>query len=131
MLQSYLLAVWKWRQASSGIYYFEWKTRAASAQSLTRWQQAKLEITRGDHSIVGCLHHKYGCYSTRTSRSWWIAHSMQRQPRGCNNTNSLVSYLQCERKIDTAYQYHRTCVENVATETGSPLHFWRSSKWSN
>ena len=28
----------------------------------------------------------YGCYSSRTSRSWWIAHSMQRQRRGCNIT---------------------------------------------
>ena len=24
------------------------------------------------------------CYSSRTSRSWWIAHSTQRQPRGYN-----------------------------------------------
>ena len=27
----------------------------------------------------------YGCYSSRTSRSWWSAHSTQRQPRGCNS----------------------------------------------
>ena len=26
----------------------------------------------------------YGCYSSRTSRSWWIAHSTQRQGRGCS-----------------------------------------------
>jgi len=29
--------------------------------------------------------HIYGCYSPRTSRSWWIAHSTQLQPRGCNS----------------------------------------------
>jgi len=29
--------------------------------------------------------HMYGCYSSRTSRSWWIAHSTQRQRRGCNS----------------------------------------------
>ena len=27
----------------------------------------------------------YGCYSSRTSRSLWIAHSTQRQQRSCNN----------------------------------------------
>ena len=26
----------------------------------------------------------YGCYSSCTSRSWWIVHSTQRQRRGCN-----------------------------------------------
>ena len=31
--------------------------------------------------------HIYGCYSSRTSRSWQIAYSTQRQARGCNNIN--------------------------------------------
>jgi len=26
------------------------------------------------------------CCSSRTSRSWWITHSIQRQRRGCSNT---------------------------------------------
>jgi len=30
---------------------------------------------------------QYGCYSSCTSRSWWIAHSTQRQRRGCNTNN--------------------------------------------
>ena len=30
--------------------------------------------------------HIYGCCSSHTFRLWWIAHSMQRQPRGCNNS---------------------------------------------
>ena len=39
-------------------------------------------------SLYYCLFvpHIYGCYSSRTSRSWWIAHSTQGQPRGCNTT---------------------------------------------
>jgi len=47
---------------------------------------ALLEIT-----LSGPLYHClftpriYGCCSSRTSRSWWIAHSTQCQPRGCNN----------------------------------------------
>jgi len=28
----------------------------------------------------------YGCYSSGTSRSWWIAHLTQRQRRCCNRT---------------------------------------------
>jgi len=53
------------------------KAQAVSAQSFTLWQQATIEITRWDHSIIACWHHIYiiyGCYSLHTSRSWWIAH---------------------------------------------------------
>jgi len=32
----------------------------------------------------------YGCCSSRTFRSWWIAHSAQRQRRGCNNIPSFL-----------------------------------------
>jgi len=35
----------------------------------------------------------YGCYSSRTSSSWWIAHSTQRQPEGCNNIPSFLPGL--------------------------------------
>jgi len=31
----------------------------------------------------------YGCYSSRTYRSWWTANSAQRQRRGCNNPRVL------------------------------------------
>jgi len=30
------------------------------------------------------------CYSSCTSRSWWIAFSMQHQLRGCNNSPSFL-----------------------------------------
>ena len=38
-------------------------------------------------SLYYCLFapHIYGCYSSRTSCSWWIAHSTQRQRRGCSS----------------------------------------------
>jgi len=40
------------------------KSRTASAQSFTLWQQATIEITRCNHSIIACLHHLYiGVYS--------------------------------------------------------------------
>jgi len=46
-------------------------------------------------SLYYCLFapHIHGCCSSRTSRSWWIAHSTQRQPRRCHN--SLFSSLRC------------------------------------
>jgi len=35
------------------------KARAASAQSFTLWQQATIEITCRDHSIIACSRHIY------------------------------------------------------------------------
>jgi len=88
------------------------KARAASAQSFTLWvwwQQATIEIMRRNHSsrtlvimfnrsqvstgkdstpqsLYYCLFAPRisGCYSSRTSRSWWTAHLTQRRRRGCN-----------------------------------------------
>jgi len=56
-----------------------------------------------DHSpwsLYYCLFvpHIYECYSLRTSRSWWIPHSTQRQPRGCNTT--LGTGMLINRKFD-------------------------------
>jgi len=62
------------------------KTRAPSGQSFTLWQQATIEITWRDHSICLFAPHIYGCYSSCTSRFWWIAHSTHHQPRGCNKS---------------------------------------------
>ena len=33
----------------------------------------------------------HACCSSRTSHSWWIAHSMQHQRRGCNNIHLLFT----------------------------------------
>ena len=79
---------------------FAW---VASAQSFTLWWQAAIEITCHDHPSCTLLLHSivhitditrdymprslcycmfvpriYGCCSSRTSRLWWIARSMQR-----------------------------------------------------
>jgi len=47
---------------------------------------------------IACSCHIYWCYSSRTSRLWWIAHSTQRQPRGCNTTLGPVMLI--NRKFD-------------------------------
>jgi len=39
------------------------------------WRQQAIMV------IMAC-----GCYFSCTSRSWWIAHSTQRQRRGCSTT---------------------------------------------
>ena len=47
------------------------KSRAACAQSFALWQQATIEFTCHDHSIIACSPHVYvwRC-SSRTSRLW-------------------------------------------------------------
>jgi len=51
---------------------------SGSALSFTLWQEATIEIPRRDHSVIACSRHIYGCCSSSTSRSWWIAHSTTR-----------------------------------------------------
>jgi len=43
-------------------------------------------LTRSLYYCYYCLFapHVCGCYSSCTCHSWWIAHSTQRQQRGCN-----------------------------------------------
>jgi len=57
---------------------------AASAQSFTLWQQATIEITCHDHSIIACLRHMYSMCVLFFAhiRFWSIAHF---QPQGCNS----------------------------------------------
>jgi len=60
------------------------------------WQVHKLHTVAASHNkdhmpwlLCCCLFEPriYGCYSSRTFRSWWNAHSMQRQWSGCNKCN--------------------------------------------
>jgi len=79
------------------------KAQAANALSFTLWQQATIEITCHDHCIIACSHHiyiLYGCCSSCTSCSWWIAHSTQCQWRGCNN---IPSFLQQTTPIASSF----------------------------
>ena len=51
-------------------------------------------------SLYYCLFapHISGCYSSRTSRSWWTTHSTQRHPRDCNSQAS-------RKKFTSGYYY--------------------------
>ena len=71
--------------------YCDRKSRAAYAQSFALWQQATIEFTCHDHSVIVCSRHIYvWCCSSRTSRSWWITQSTQHHWRGCNNIPSFL-----------------------------------------
>jgi len=74
-------------------YCCDWKFRAAYAQSFTLWQQATIEFTCHDHSIIACSCHIYvWICSSRTSCSWWITQSTQHRRRGCNNIPSFLQW---------------------------------------
>jgi len=61
------------------------RARYCYVQSLT--SLVSPEITRHDHSMIACSRHVYvWCYSSCTSRSWWITQSTQHHRRGCNST---------------------------------------------
>jgi len=40
-------------------FFCDWQARAACAQNFTLWQQATIEFTCHDHSIIACLRHVY------------------------------------------------------------------------
>jgi len=70
----------------------DWKSRAARVQSFAPWQQATIEVTRRDHSILLVrATYMYFC-SSRTSRSCWITQSTQHHRRGFNNIPSFLQW---------------------------------------
>ena len=70
------------------------KFRAACVQSFALWQQATIEFTCHDHSIIACSCDIYvWCCSSHTSHLWWITHLMQHHRRACNTGLSLVHFL--------------------------------------
>ena len=65
--------------SKNDIHCCDRKFRVACAQSFALWQQATIEFTSYDHSVVACSRHIYVW--------WWITHSTQHHRRGCNTTN--------------------------------------------
>jgi len=76
-------------------YCCDRKSRAAYAQSFALWQQATIEFTCHDYSIIACSRHIYvWCCSSRTSRSWWITQSTQHHRRGYNTI--ILTIARCQ-----------------------------------
>ena len=104
-------------------YCCDRKSRAAYAQSFTLWQQATIEFTCHDHSIITCRRHIYvWCCSSCTSRSWWITQSTQHHRRGCNSTFPKKAF---------AIQGHFAIRCYVAAVLWSILHLSYSSESVN
>ena len=103
---------------STKYYCCDRKSRVVCAQSFAPWQQATIEIMLAislcvrlslrsiDHTLISaelphrnlsyyCLLalHMWWCYSSHTSRSWWITQSTQHHRRGCNRTKQIIKFL--------------------------------------
>jgi len=66
------------------------KARAASEKSFTLRQQAPLEITRRDRSVIACSRHVYmGVVLRAHSVRGEPTHSTKHQTRGCNRPMPL------------------------------------------
>jgi len=89
--------------ASNNRVHMPWSVFATLVVTLN---PSHVSISRAStpRSLYYCLFapHIYGCYSSPTSHSWWIAHSTQRQRRGCNNIpsfsqrNAPIAHSFCE-----------------------------------
>jgi len=66
-------------------FCWDWKARAACAQSFALWQQATIEITRRHHSIIACSRHTYGVVHRTHSVCGEPHISGQHQRSGCNS----------------------------------------------
>jgi len=81
--------------AKNKVVYFlccDRKAGVASVQNFTLWQQATIEITWRDHSIIACSCHiyLYSCVAHHASSLLlWIAFwfSTQRQLRSCKHSH--------------------------------------------
>jgi len=95
-------------------------------------QQVTIEITCHDHSYCLFTPHIYiyGCFSLHTSHLWWIAHSTQCQPRGCNSayTTYFTNHtwlLCCSSKSDMRMQCLTNCISKIYYHRCFLLPVWK------
>ena len=68
------------------------KSRAAYAQSFTLWQQATIEFTCHDHSIIACSRHMYGVVLH--------AHPVRGESHNQHNTTREVAAVSAHKQIN-------------------------------
>ena len=101
------------------------KSRAAYVQSFAPWQQATIEFTCHDHSIIACSRHIYAwCCSSRTSRSWWITQSTQHHRRGCKPSTDCLGLITLVAGHCTTYHGERVLVVTRFNITFLPLRLY-------
>ena len=71
--------------------------------------------------------HKLWCYSSRTSRSWWITQSTQHHWRGCNSCNGSL-HMQAEHDFLLCNGCASTRFENY-TQQGSFMKVAIQWRW--
>ena len=79
---SSLVIFMNWACERREVYFLrcDQRVRAANAQSFTLWQQAKIEITQRDSSIIACSRHTYLCVAL-------CAHSVRGESHFQRNAN--------------------------------------------
>jgi len=124
-----------WQQATMEITSSLFSSPLASTINCSLASQALSEVTHQDHSIgitlLLLVRATYiwpdGCYSLRTSRSWWIAHSTQCQLTCCNTTLGPVMLM--KRKFDifckldisrTQPHHHRGALVGLGFQNKAP-----------
>jgi len=75
------------------------KSRAACAQSFAPWQQATIEITRRDHSIIACLHHIHNGVILH-------AHPVRGESQNQRNTTGEVATI-----VNDGIHYHHIILD--------------------
>jgi len=89
------------------------------SQYCSRKRCSKTNIFNSNFFVINKLHIR--CDSSRTSRSWWIAHSTQRQPRVCNSSPEKQEIRLWSEQID------KTFIQKTnSTYQSIPVLVWKS-----
>jgi len=71
------------------------------------------------------------CYSSRTSRSWWITQSMQHHQRGCNTAMVLHRALNCVMQLWTTFVWKQSCTflrdHTMILRTQKLVSYWHKN----
>jgi len=92
------------------------KARAACAQSFTLWQQATIEFTRRNHSIIACSRHVYMGVVL-------CAHSVRGESRIQRNTTGEVATVSRKGEMQDNIKCSSSFDTTVAIATGPGTEF--------
>jgi len=85
------------------------KAQAATAQSITLWKQATIEITRSDYSIIACSRHICGVVLR--------AHSVRGEALIQRNANQEVATVEYAHHFAHATKFCRLALISLSVQT--------------
>jgi len=107
-----------YRRCYANRYCCDRKSRAAYAQSFAPWQQATIEISRRDHSVVACSRHTH-IFVLR-------AHPVRGESHNQRNTTGEVATICFKKKqvwgeqhAKNMYDVHANSIPKVSEMRGS------------